>query len=120
MSTESGSNSPKPPKPLAESLTALAAGPEPDAKDKALEALEETVSSERKARREERFIWIVVMVILIDVLWFRNASNPTLPVVIFVLELIALFVLARRMDITEIVSLVDRVLYGMGTRGGSS
>jgi hypothetical protein len=111
-------NAEKPPPPTPDADGVLNAGPEPDAKDKALQALEDEVAQEKEARREERFIWIVVCVILIDVLWFRNAANATLPVVIFILELVALFVLARRMDIKEIVNLVDRVLYGFSQRAG--
>lgn len=86
--------------------------------DDALAVLEREHKAEKEARSEERFIWIVVCVILVDVLWFRSASNPTLPIVVLILELIVLLVLARRMGIDDVVVLVDRILHSAGKRAG--
>jgi hypothetical protein len=89
-----------------------------DAIDEAKAALEAQLSAEKDARNEERFIWIVVCTILVNVIWFRNASNPVLPLVILVLELLVLVVVARRMGIDDIVSLVDRLLHSVGRGAG--
>ncbi len=87
-------------------------------KDAALEALGESLTAEQRAQREERFIWIVIVVILVDVIWFRNASNPTFPIAILILELVALMVIARRLKVDVYVSLVERILHGISRSGG--
>ena len=69
--------------------------------DEAIESLSEQLEALKDERREERFIWIIICVILIDVLWFRNASNPTFPIVILILEAVVLFILAKRMGVDE-------------------
>jgi hypothetical protein len=89
-----------------------------EAIDDAKAALETQLSEIKDARNEERFIWIVVCTILVDVIWFRNAINPVLPLVILVLELLVLLVLARRMGIDDLVSLVDRLLHSVGRGAG--
>lgn len=66
---------------------------------------------------EERFIWIVISVILVDVIWLRNSPNPTFPFVVLILELVALLVLARRMGVNDFVQLMDRILHGIGSKG---
>lgn len=93
----------------------------PDSKkDSALASLEERLQDEKDARMEERFIWIVVCVILIDVVWLRTSPNATFPIVILILELIALLVIARRMKVNDFVRLIDRILYGFGQKGAGS
>lgn len=86
--------------------------------DDAFAVLEQQFKAEKDARSEERFIWIVICTVLIDVLWFRGATNPTLPLVALILELIVLLVLARRMGIDDVVVLVDRILHSAGKRAG--
>lgn len=89
-------------------------------KDAALKALEDQLSEAKDARLEERFIWIVVTVILVDVLWFRNASNAVVPIVVLILELVILFILANRLGIQEVKGLLDRIMQGLsrGSSGG--
>jgi hypothetical protein len=87
-------------------------------KDAALEALGESLTAEQRAQREERFIWIVIVVILVDVIWFRNSPNATFPIAILILELVALMVIARRLKIDVYVALVERILHGMSRSGG--
>ena len=94
-------------------------GEEPKTKtDDAFAIIEQQFKAEKDARSEERFIWIVVCTILVAVLWFRNATNPTLPLIVLILELIVLLVLARRMGIDEVAVLVDRILHSAGKRAG--
>jgi hypothetical protein len=93
---------------------------EPDGEsDKVADAaasLAEKLEAAKDARKEERFLWITVAVILIDVLWFKDSPNPVLPIVVLVLELIILVVLARRMGIDDVVELVDRFLHTVGNK----
>lgn len=86
-------------------------------KDEALAALQNQLESEKEARCEERFVWIVLAVILLDIIWFRDAENAALPVVVMILELVALMVLARRMGVDDYVELVGRILSQVGNKG---
>lgn len=58
-------------------------GDEPTGRvDDAINQLQKKLEAEQGARSEERFVWIMITVILVDVLWFRNALNPTIPIVV--------------------------------------
>lgn len=92
-------------------------GATPSPKDEALAALETELDEVKDARIEERFLWILLCVVLVDVIWFSNSPNPTFPIVILVLEIIGLFILARRMGVEEAERLLERVLHGLGQRG---
>lgn len=81
--------------------------------------LGEQLEAEKDARKEERFLWITVVVILVDVLWFKDSSNPAIPLVVLVLQLIILIVLAKRLGIEDVVQLIDRLLHAVGNKGGS-
>jgi hypothetical protein len=105
--TKNGSKGSKP-EPTLEAF--FATDDQDPEKDEALVALEKQLEAAKDARREERFMWIVVVVILVDVLWFRNAPNATFPVVILVLEAVVLFILANRMGVDEAKGLFERLL----------
>ena len=72
------------------------------------------------ARMEERFVWIVASTILVDVIWFNGSPSVTLPIVVLILQLVALTVIGRRMGVDDFVRLVERILYGFGQKGGGN
>ena len=117
MNTDSeSSGSSTPAKPPQADFSEVA-GADTSPKDEALAAMEKALDAEKDARLEERFLWILVCVVLIDVIWFANSPNPTYPVVILVLQIIGLVILARRMGVEEPTLLLERVLMGIGQRG---
>ncbi|MGR6075477.1 hypothetical protein [Achromobacter sp. CSND-B12] len=71
--------------------------------------LERELQYEKEARREERFIFLLCIVALIDALAFMQMENWTGPVVIGLLQLIAITVYARRSGVDEVVQLLDRL-----------
>lgn len=91
---------------------------ETDKKDEAQGRLADELEAVKDGRKEERFMWIVVVTILLDVMWFADSSNPTLPVVVLFLQLIVLVILARRMGINDVVELIDRLLHTVGSKAG--
>lgn len=99
---------------------AALAAVEPDSKDEAQARLADELEAAKDARKEERFVWIVVVTILIDVMWFADSPNATLPLVVLVLQLIVLVILARRMGIDDVVALIDRLLHTVGSKAGGS
>jgi hypothetical protein len=76
--------------------------------DEALASLEKRGESEEDKRLEERFLWIVVCTMLLNIIWFRDSANATLPVVALVLELMVLVILARKCHVDEAVILIHK------------
>ena len=85
----------------------------------ALEKLQEDVVDLSRNNREERFGWVIICVILVDVIWFRNAPNPAFPIAILILELAALFILARRLRLPDILTFIQLLIArAQDNRGG--
>jgi hypothetical protein len=72
--------------------------------------LQEELAKERDARREERFVFIVLTVLLLDIVFFSVMESFGGPLALLILELLILIPLARRMGMEEIAALLDRVL----------
>lgn len=83
---------------------------EPTVKDDQIERLQQRLNYEQDARREERFIYIVVLVILLDVVFFSIMPSFGGPISLLILQLLILIPLAKRMGMEEIASILDRVL----------
>lgn len=93
----------------------LASEPE-SAKDRQIGELEPELEKERDLRKEERVGWVIVVVILLDILLLGQMSNPVTPIGIFVLELIALLIFAKRSGIQYVAVLLDRLIGSVGKR----
>lgn len=86
-------------------------------KDDALARLEAQLQAEADKRREERFIWIVVVTLILDIFFLKDSENATLPIVVLILELLILIVVARRLGIDDVVVLLDRILHNVSNKG---
>jgi len=82
----------------------------PTVKDDQIERLQRQLNDERDARLEERFIYIVILVILLDVVFFSIMQNFGGPLALLILELLILIPVARRMGMEEIATMLDGVL----------
>ena len=83
---------------------------EPTLKDDQIERLQKKLDYERDARLEERFIFIVVLVILLDVVFFSIMPSFGGPIALLILELLILMPLAYRMGMEEIATMLNGVL----------
>lgn len=72
-----------------------------------VEKLQSDLAEERDARREERFIFIVIIVILLDVVFFSVIDNIIGPILLVALELLFLIPLARRLGIDEVAEIMN-------------
>lgn len=75
----------------------------------ALASVQEQLAQEREKRREERFIWIVVSTILLDLFLLDRKDSATTTILVFVLELIAIVVVVRRLGIKNAAVFIDRI-----------
>lgn len=76
----------------------------------AVEKLEERLEEAVDDRYEERFLWVVVVIILADALIFSHMENWTGPIIIGLFELVAILVLARRWRIEEVPQILAKFL----------
>ena len=72
--------------------------------------LQTRLEEEKGARREERFLWLIVVFALVDLVLFNKDESAGIVGVVGVFEFIILFVLARRLGIKNVMIAVDRVL----------
>lgn len=84
-----------------------------DMYDQYVQELQESLTAERDRRLEDRFIFIVVVTVLLDVVFFSVLDNFGGPLALLILELLILIPLARRMGMQEFAQLLDRVLNRM-------
>lgn len=78
--------------------------------DSQITELENKLEKEKDARKEERFIWILVVTILLNVCFFMSMNSFMGPVVIGILELIVFMSVAKKMGVEEVVSLLNRMI----------
>lgn len=72
--------------------------------------LEKALTAEKDARREERFLFIFILIILINFVLFNASENWGAPVTLMILELLFLAFLAKRMGMEEVATLLDGVI----------
>lgn len=86
----------------------------PDSKDKTISALENAVEELKDKHFEERFIWILVCMVIADAFLFSHIANWTAPLVIGVIELVAIVILADRCKVNTVMPLIDRITGAIG------
>jgi hypothetical protein len=78
--------------------------------DEQIAALEKKLEESLDARREDRFVGIVLIVLLLDVVFFSVMPTFGGPLALLVLQLLILIPLARRMGMEEIATILSRVI----------
>jgi len=82
----------------------------PSQKDEQINQLQNRLSYEQDARREERFVFIITVVLLLDVVFFSVMDTFGGPIALLVLELMILIPLAKRMGMEELATIFYSVL----------
>lgn len=93
---------------------------EPSKKDQQIEELQERLESERDARREDRFIFIGTVIILLDVVFFTVMPTFGGPLALVTLELLFLIPLAKRLGMEEIAQILSSVLHRVAGKASDS
>lgn len=92
----------------------------PDKRDEQIDELQQRLTAERDARREDRFVFIVVTVILLDIVFFSVMPTFGGPIALLILQVLILVPLARRMGMEEVAQLLSRVLDRMADKSKGS
>jgi len=82
-----------------------------------IEALEARLEREQDARREDRFVCLLIVLMLLDILLLNGAVNVSVGIIVFVLQLVFLLVIAKRMGVEQIAGILDRILNTFAKRG---
>lgn len=109
----------EPPAPRTKTFDMLVSG-EPTQRDRQIQELEARLEKERDGRREDRFVGVVLLVLLLDVVFFSVMPTFGGPLALLVLELLILIPLARRMGMEEIAQILSSVLHRMAGKAGDS
>lgn len=72
-------------------------------------ALQKRVEDLDNKLYEERFLWILVLIVVLDCFFLLQANNWSAPLVIGVLQLIGLVVLASKCRVDPIMPLIDKL-----------
>ncbi len=106
-----------PPKksPTAKSFAALVTS-EPTKQDQVIAELQEELTRERDGRREDRFVGIVLIALLLDVVFFTVVPGWGV-LGLILLELLILIPLARRMGMEEIAQIINSLVSRLAGKG---
>ncbi len=75
--------------------------------DEGAGALEKAIESERDSRREERFYWILALIVVIDIAAFQHLDwVPS--ILVFLLEIIGLIGMAKWLGVDAVAVLLER------------
>lgn len=83
-----------------------------DPQDEAFSNLQQKHARLIEQTLEERFCWIVVIIVLVDLDLFERMQTWAGPIVVLVLEAALLVVIARRLGVQEIIRVIDRIIDG--------
>ena len=67
-----------------------------------------------KERYEERFLWILTFVLLLDILFLKDCQNWSLPIVIGIIERIIILSVGQKVGIDFLSSLLEKILTALG------
>lgn len=88
-----------------------------DPRDEQIAVLENQVQELKDRNYEERFLWTIAIMVIIDAYIFSHIENWAGAVVIGILELIAVIVLADRYKVNTVAPLIDKLTGAFGTLG---
>ena len=79
-------------------------------KDSQIAELQSEVEGLRNCRNEDRFLFGLIILILLDVNFFTHMDGWGAPVAILLLEFIVVILMAKRQGVEEIVNMIDKYL----------
>lgn len=79
-------------------------------KDMQIAELQSEIVSLKDCVNEDRFVSLLIILILLNVIFFSHTEGWGAPITILVLELILLFILARKLGVEDITNILDKYL----------
>ena len=88
-------------------LERVAAAPE-SVKDGKIAALEDDLQNEKESRLQERFLWSLAVIILVDIIGFPNLGWGS--GVVFVLEIVFILVMGRMCSVNGVYTFLQNAM----------
>jgi len=95
------------------------ASEKPSESDDQIAALESKVAALQDKLHEERFMWVLIGLVLFDVVVFTHMESWSGAIVIGAIQLIVIVILADRCRVNVVMPLLDKVggVFGRGPNG---
>lgn len=87
--------------------------------DQQISELQKQLTHEKDARQEDRFVFLVALVLLLDIVFFSVMPSFGGPLALLILELLILIPLAKRMGMEEIARILSRVIDRVTEKGNN-
>ena len=99
-----------------------AAGDNATAQDESAAQLEQRYAALRAKMGEERYIWTLVVILLVDFVVFERIGNWAASLAIMAIEAVLLVVIARKCGVPDVIMLIDKIgdFYGRAKRPPSA
>lgn len=85
-------------------------------KDAEIERLTAQLQASEDSRKEERFGWIAALLAIVNYLLLKDVQNLIAPIIVFIMELMALLVLARRSQLEHVEILISKLIGSVTSR----
>jgi hypothetical protein len=82
----------------------------PDPRDEAIAALEKEIENLKNKHDEDKFLWFLAAIAVFDVVALLRAENWAAPLVIGIIQLIAVIVMANRCRVDVVAPLIDKLV----------
>jgi hypothetical protein len=79
-------------------------------KDEALEAVQRELLAECDARKEERFVWMCVVILLFDIFSFKDMESWSGPIIIGIIQVIFIVAVGRKWGMDHIWTITERLV----------
>lgn len=90
----------------------------PAARDEAVAQLQADNEALRDSKRDERFCWILIVVVLLDLLFLERMQSWASIILIGIVQVLLIIALAVKLGVQQVVLLINRVIDSWGkTRG---
>ena len=90
----------------------------PTKQEQQIQELQDDLAAEKDARQEDRFFFLIAVVILFDIVFFTLMPTFGGPLALLVLQLLILIPLARRMGMEEVASILNGVITRLAGKAG--
>lgn len=78
--------------------------------EQALAEMQKALEAEKDARREERFFWLMLVLIVADMYAFTHMANWSGPIIIGLLEFVLVIAVARSWGMDVIYTLTEKII----------
>jgi hypothetical protein len=96
-------------KPVKDQFSSIVKASDSDEEFSATSLLAQQLEKERAQQKEERLLWVIILIVFLDLLCLKECQNWSLPLIVGVFEAAIVFVLAHKWSVKPIELLFTMV-----------